>query len=134
MPSGWIGSDRRDTLPPNWPATQLRILNRDFHRCQWIRYDTDKRCLAPARAVDHIVSHGEGGGDEDANLQSLCDYHHNKKSGGEGGRASGRVRAAKAAAAKPLHPGLMARPAPSPSTPSRPPLPASRDSEGPFPF
>lgn len=125
MPTGWIGSDRHDSLPADWPQTQLRILNRDYHRCQWVRYDTGKRCLKHARAVDHIISHADGGGDEDSNLQSLCDWHHNKKSGREGGLASGKVRRAKRDQAKPLHPGLL----PAPTRPASPP----RD-DGPAPF
>ncbi len=112
MPN-WKGSTRRASLPANWGATCLRILTRDHHRCQWIRYDTGKPCLAPASDVDHIQSHADGGTDDDANLWSLCGYHHDRKTGYEGGKASGRARAATAAARKtqkPQHPGLIDKP------------------------
>jgi 5-methylcytosine-specific restriction protein A len=112
MPTGWIGSNRKAELPRNWPQIVARILTRDLHRCQWIRVDTDSRCLAHANQVDHIEP---GGPDEDWNLQALCAYHHGKKSGREGGIASGKARAKKAAASKPLHPGLLdATPRPAP--------------------
>jgi len=106
MPN-WQGSDRRDTLPADWAQITVRILRRDFHRCQHIREDTGRRCLAQARDVDHIIPHSQGGGDDDGNLQSLCPYHHLRKSGREGGLASGRARRARRDAARPLHPGLM---------------------------
>ena len=107
MPTGWVGSNRKAELPRNWPQIVARILTRDFHRCQWIRVDTDQRCLAHANQVDHIIP---GGPDTDDNLQALCAYHHGKKSGREGGLASGIARAKKAASSKPLHPGLMDAP------------------------
>ena len=119
MPN-WEGSDRRSTLPPDWAVTVLRILRRDHHRCQWIRQDTGRRCLAKARDVDHKLSHKDGGTDDDSNLWALCEWHHRRKTGQEGGRASGIARRAKAEAAKPSHPGLM-------------PAPVRRP-EGPFPF
>lgn len=106
----WEGSDRRYTLPRDWPARVTHVLNRDNHECQHLRTDTGRLCRLPARAVDHIVPHHEGGTDDEANLQALCDWHHGKKSGAEGGRASGRARAAKKAAAKTPHPGLMPPP------------------------
>lgn len=109
MPN-WKGSRRRQTLPTGWPAIQLRILNRDHHRCQHIREDTGRRCLARASDVDHIISYGQGGSDADSNLQSLCTYHHRQKSGREGGLASGKTRRSRREAAKPLHPGIMADP------------------------
>lgn len=109
MPTGWKGSNRRAELPPDWPVTILRILRRDHHRCQWIRYDTGRRCLAKARDVDHRIAHSDGGTDQDSNLWALCQYHHERKTGTEGGIASGKARRAKRDAAKPQHPGLMTR-------------------------
>lgn len=113
MPTGWKGSDRRHTLPANWGQTCLRILNRDHHRCQWVRQDTDRRCLAKAHDVDHRTPHSEGGTDDDSNLWALCTWHHARKTGIEGGTASGVARRAKRDAAKAIHPGLMD----APSTP-----------------
>ncbi len=104
--TGWKGSSRRDALPPDWHITQPRILARDGHQCQHIREDSGRPCADPARDVDHIVPHSQGGSDDDSNLRALCPWHHNQKSGREGGLASGLSRRTKAAKAKPKHPGL----------------------------
>jgi 5-methylcytosine-specific restriction enzyme A len=117
MPN-WEGSTRRFTLPWNWESEIVpRILRRDHNRCQHIREDTQKKCGRRAADVDHIVSHADGGTDDDSNLQALCTYHHRQKTGREGGIASGKARAAKAAAAKPIHPGLLAE-TPKPEKPA----------------
>lgn len=108
--TGWEGSSRRSELPADWHITQPRILARDGWQCQHRREDTGRLCMLVARDVDHIVPHSQGGGDEDSNLQALCEYHHGKKSGREGGTASGISRRNKAAAAKPKHPGLSVAP------------------------
>lgn len=42
-------------------------------------------CGKPGRVVDHIVPIRLGGNQLDtANLQTMCDYHHNQKRGREG--------------------------------------------------
>lgn len=106
--AGWKGSTRAKDLPPDWQRTQPRILARDGYQCMTRRADTGRLCLAAARQVDHITPHSAGGGDDDTNLAAICDYHHGKKSGREGGIASGVARRAKAKAALPRHPGLRA--------------------------
>ena len=109
MPTGWIGSNRRQLLPANWTNEIVpRILKRDHYRCQHIRYDTGEKCGRRASDVDHIIRPADGGTDDDSNLQALCTYHHAQKTGREGGVASGRSRRAKRDAAKPIHPGLLA--------------------------
>jgi 5-methylcytosine-specific restriction enzyme A len=111
MPTGWKGSNRRALLPTNWTTEIVpRILTRDHHRCQWLRYDTGRRCLRTARDVDHVIPHSQGGTDHDSNLQALCQYHHRLKTGREGGTASGVSRRAKRDATKPVHPGLHPEP------------------------
>jgi 5-methylcytosine-specific restriction protein A len=108
MPTGWVGSGRRQTLPVNWTTEIVpRILRRDHYRCQHIREDTQRKCGRRARDVDHIVNYASGGTDDDANLEALCAWHHGKKSGREGGIASGVSRRASRDAAKPTHPGLL---------------------------
>jgi 5-methylcytosine-specific restriction protein A len=107
MPSGWVGSNRRSELPPDWPIICLRILLRDHHRCQHVREDTGRKCGRRASSVDHITPHSQGGTDDDSNLQALCDWHHGRKTGIEGGTASGVARRAKRDASKPIHPGLI---------------------------
>jgi 5-methylcytosine-specific restriction protein A len=99
----WEGSTRHDRLPADWPDTRVRILNRDGHRCQHQRVDTGKVCGVMATDVDHIH---RGDDHRDENLQALCTWHHRKKSGREGGLASGAARAAKRAREAPSHPGL----------------------------
>lgn len=79
----WDGSDRLARLPPDWSARRRRVLQRDRHSCQW------SGCSARATHVDHIEPSGS---DEDWNLQSLCAYHHNKKSSREGNAAQARLR------------------------------------------
>lgn len=115
----WVGSDRQYTLPPDWDQIVARIKRRDGNRCQWIREDTQRRCLRRADGgVDHITPHSQGGTDDDSNLMALCGYHHRRKTGIEGGTASGAARRAKRDAAKPLHPGLLAeRPRVEPPAP-----------------
>lgn len=84
---GWETSDRRSRLPKDWPAIRRRILRRDGHRCT----HTDiygARCPEPATDVDHLVP---GDDNRDANLASKCGYHHDKKSGGEGGAARAAI-------------------------------------------
>ena len=85
MSSGqWAGSDRRDRLPADWPTRRKRIGRRDGWKCQWPK-KSGQLCLQPANQIDHR----EPGVDHsDENLWALCEWHHGKKSGGEGGRAS----------------------------------------------
>ncbi|MDQ1113956.1 5-methylcytosine-specific restriction protein A [Microbacterium testaceum] len=100
--AGWKGSTRKASLPRNWASEiRPRILRRDRERCQWIRNDTDERCGARANQVDH-VNQERNWDHSDGNLQSLCEYHHNIKSSGEGGRAAAERRKA----ATRLHPGV----------------------------
>lgn len=107
MPN-WRRSRPAVPLPPDWDSkVKPRILARDLHRCQVIRQDTGRRCLARAIEVDHITPRAEGGTDRDSNLQAICTWHHKQKTGREGGVASGRARRAKRDAAKPIHPGLL---------------------------
>ena len=49
-----------------WSKIRLRILRRDSYCCQQCGQDQGKL------HVDHIVPRRLGGGDNDANLQTLC--------------------------------------------------------------
>lgn len=108
------GSRRRRPLPPEWgPVIRPRVLKRDDRRCLWM-YQAERMleqpghgitirevmmmagaCYARATDVDHIDPDGP---DDDWNLRSLCGRHHQIKSSGEGGRAAGAIRRARAAA------------------------------------
>lgn len=74
--ANWLGSDRKERLPPDWPKIRKRILKRDGHRCRWTI--AGHRCEARATDVDHIVP---GDDHSDDNLQSLCGPHHLRKTG-----------------------------------------------------
>jgi 5-methylcytosine-specific restriction protein A len=74
------------TMPQGWDATRSRILDRDGHRC--------RRCGAEATDVDHVR---RGGGEHDANLQSLCEPCHDAKSQAEAQEAARIARAGRAA-------------------------------------
>lgn len=97
---GWEGSNRRERLPRDWPLRRLIRLKLDNFECQAIRADTGEKCRAYANQCDHIV-HGDDHRIE--NLQSLCEWHHLRKSGGEGGRANAQKRRK----AQPQHPGII---------------------------
>jgi len=102
---GWKGSDRRDRLPDDWPRIRARVLKRDGHRCTHIN-DRGERCQDRATDVDHIR---RGDDHREANLRSLCDWHHRQKSSGEGGAATAVKRRINANKFKRVerHPGLL---------------------------
>jgi 5-methylcytosine-specific restriction protein A len=55
-------------MPPGWTSARAAALRRDGHRCT--------RCAAPAAEVHHLQSRADGGGNELANLTSLCTPCH----------------------------------------------------------
>lgn len=81
MPN-WENSDRRSRLPADWPAIRRRILKRDGYRC--VLVEDGLRCIGVGTDVDHIIPNDNHA---DINLQTLCAFHHRKKSGAEGGAA-----------------------------------------------
>lgn len=90
-------SRRVAPLPAGWPATRLRILERDGYMCQL--------CPNKAAHVDHIVPASSGSKDNsDTNLQSLCATCHMRKTGREAQRLAPRLAPRK----RPLeaHPGM----------------------------
>ncbi|WKU46754.1 HNH endonuclease [Streptomyces sp. VNUA116] len=84
----WSTSDRRQRLPANWPHLRRRVLRRDGHICT-ARDQYGVRCAEPATDVDHIRP---GDDHREANLQSLCGWHHRVKSSREGAAAKAAVR------------------------------------------
>lgn len=94
-------SDRAPRLPSDWSTRRVRVLRRDGYRCM-ARDSTGARCGQPANQVDHIVA-----GDDHSldNLQSLCRWHHARKSSAEGAAAR-RPRARQARDPEP-HPGSV---------------------------
>ncbi|MFD6636753.1 HNH endonuclease [Micromonospora chalcea] len=102
---GWQNSDRRDRLPPDWPAIRRRILARDGHRCRFTN-TYGERCKEAAVDVDHIENNDDH---SDRNLRAACEWHHDKKSGAEGAaaRAAAIRRASKKFQRTEVHPGLL---------------------------
>lgn len=78
MSGSWIGSSRKDTLPQNWGVIRKRVLLRDDYSCQALMVSTGQRCGASAGEVDHINRFGSQ--TDMANLQTLCSWHHSRKS------------------------------------------------------
>jgi 5-methylcytosine-specific restriction enzyme A len=75
-------STYRQSRPRGWERVRRTVLRRDRGRCTAL-LSGGQRCGAPASEVDHIVPRSAGGSDSMANLQSLCGYHHNHKTGVE---------------------------------------------------
>lgn len=101
-----MGSQGRRSapLPKDWPRIRRRILKRDGWKCQR-ELATGGRCSEPATDVDHIIPAALGGGDEAGNLEALCRWHHNQKTG----REASAFAHAKPPRARPqeTHPGLV---------------------------
>jgi 5-methylcytosine-specific restriction protein A len=77
----WNTSNRKQRLPNDWPAITQRIKKRDGHRCR-SKLPSGKRCPRTTKLqVDHVIP-----GDDhcDANLATICEHHHKKKSSAEG--------------------------------------------------
>lgn len=103
MGTQWSGSTRRSRLPRDWHRIRAAVLERDGHRCTATLRD-DTRCAEPGTDVDHIDRHGGDGLD---NLQTLCGWHHRKKTAQEAAEARA-AQAPKPTLRRPReqHPGL----------------------------
>lgn len=86
--SAWTNSTRRDRLPSDWRILRTRILQRDKYKCQALMIDS-RICGDLATDVDHVRAGDEHG---EWNLQSLCTWHHARKSGREGNAAAAAKR------------------------------------------
>ena len=100
----WDTSTRKSTLPRDWAHRRLRVLQRQLYMCRWI-LSTNTTCDAYATDVDHIIPHSQGGSDDESNLQSLCRFHHLKKSSAEGAAAR-KPRPSRKRVAE-THPGVI---------------------------
>lgn len=79
----WDGSNRREELPANWASLRRKSLGRDAYLCQFEK-SNGKLCYDRATDIDHIIPGSLGGTDDLDNLQSLCGFHHGKKTSKEG--------------------------------------------------
>lgn len=87
-------------LPRDWPAITKRILERDGYRCTAIRSD-DTRCPQRATDVHHV---GDENDHSDANLMSMCGWHHDRLTAAKANAA--RVRKTTRFPSE-KHPGLL---------------------------
>lgn len=84
MPTpGWVNSDRRATLPPDWRHRVAFVKNRAYGRCEWpgwlpgrVNTRTGIRCAMAGTDCDHIANRADH---DVSNLQWLCAYHHQIK-------------------------------------------------------
>lgn len=82
-------SGRTSPLPAKWKFIRANVLRRDNYRCVQIREDTGLPCGARATDVDHIDSPDDH---SHKNLRSLCSWHHNQKTAGQGGKAAAKKK------------------------------------------
>jgi 5-methylcytosine-specific restriction protein A len=99
MSGQWEGSDRKATLPDDWPQRRAAVWQRDGGVCQWP--DEHGICAQPGTDVDHI---GDGDNHGLDNLQLLCGWHHDRKSSRQGNAARWAHRMQRPPEA---HPGLI---------------------------
>jgi len=67
--------ERAHYTSSDWRARRIRILVRDAYTCAMC----GKVIYGPKAHVDHIRPLEEGGTDDDANLQVLCEADHGRK-------------------------------------------------------
>jgi 5-methylcytosine-specific restriction protein A len=89
---GWETSNRRDSLPPDWPRIRQEQLAWDEYRCTWTLSISGQRCPRRATDVDHKREGRPDLNRVGLDLQSLCEDHHKKKTA----IAARRFKAAKA--------------------------------------
>lgn len=91
-------SGRTHPLPSDWRRIRAAVLQRDGYRCTHIRGDNDQRCPDRATDVDHI---GDDNNHTLDNLQSLCRFHHARKTSSETAKKHRKKQET------PLHPSQM---------------------------
>lgn len=111
----WNGNptDRRSTLPPNWaseivPAVKRRAKKTSslgFAQCEARLPRSGKRCPAAGTDVDHKRDRDDH---SMANLQLLCEHHHDAKTSGQG-HSAWSAKKKKAKRPDEVHPGRMLR-------------------------
>ena len=99
----WENS-RRSHVPA---ALRAACLARDGHQCVAILRDGSRCGGTEQLAADHIVNQAAGGPTILANLQTLCDWHHNQKTQGEAAAARRQQRPKVRPLNAGRHPGLL---------------------------
>jgi 5-methylcytosine-specific restriction protein A len=90
--SGWLKRQQGTTTTKRgyghaWRKIRDRIMTRDNWLC---KTHARQGKLVKATAVDHIIPKGEGGTDDDPNLEAICDACHAAKTKLEAARSMGR--------------------------------------------
>lgn len=105
MSGGWAGSNRSDTLPPDWTAIRARVHKRSRRTCEWPTLTG--KCGRPADGgVDHIGSRDDH---SMKNLRDSCHSHHGKKSSAQGNDAKAAKAALRLRPDDEPHPGRLPR-------------------------
>ncbi|WP_275462074.1 HNH endonuclease [Streptomyces noursei] len=99
----WSSSNRRAGLPSNWDTIRRRTLTRDGHQCTATMRDGERCPTTTGLEVDHI---GDRADHTDTNLQTLCAWHHKRKTAGESAAARRRRPRERRARPAEAHPGL----------------------------
>lgn len=100
----WASSSRRADLPANWEAIRRQVLARDGGRCVKSMRDGTRCPTREGLEVDHI---GDPQDHDEANLQTLCRWHHRQKTQAESGAARRRRPRERRARPAESHPGLL---------------------------
>lgn len=96
----WDTSNRKAELPYDWAARRIRVLRRDGYKCQAL----DSQGIMCGHAANQVDHKERGNNHDEDNLQSLCRWHHARKSSQEGAEAR-RPRAKQAREQEP-HPAF----------------------------
>lgn len=106
MSGGWKGSsktNRREELPEDWEQLRKAQFIRDGGRCTYV-LPSGTRCPNTANQADHV-----GDKWDHANLTSLCELHHGKKTAQQGVAGKAAMMAYRRAPrrGKEQHPGAL---------------------------
>lgn len=102
MPTGWRGSNRRETLGPEYFRNRAIVLRRDKRKCQ-LRFRG--LCIGNANQCDHI---GDRRDHRPENMRAACGPCHQYRSSQQGAEAAVKQRREIVAARKrppESHPG-----------------------------
>jgi len=102
------GSGR--TATKEWKALRVIILERDEHRCTAIQQNGERCPEKSPLVIDHIKNAASGGTDEHSNLQTLCKWHHDRKTAKEASAArTAKPRVKNGLRPPEIHPALRSK-------------------------
>lgn len=86
----WESSNRRDSLPSNWPSIRSRIIRRDGGQCTAFMRE-GHRC--PERTGLEVHHLGAEDDHRDECLTTLCHWHHARETAEQAAKARAKNRA-----------------------------------------